>query len=108
MSYHVFITDAAADDINSLYKYIFLHDSSEKANNVLEKLEKALESLSAFPDRGAYPKELAAIGIREYRETYFKPYRIIYKTLGKKVFVYLVADGRRNLQLLLERRLLIK
>jgi toxin ParE1/3/4 len=55
---------------------------------------------------GAYPKELLALGIREYREIFFKPYRVIYRVLGNVVHVFLIADGRRDMQTLLQRRLL--
>ncbi|HDR16533.1 MAG TPA: hypothetical protein ENN79_13840, partial [Desulfobacteraceae bacterium] len=53
-----------------------------------------------------YPKELLALGIREYREIFFKPYRIIYRVMDKNVYVLLIADGRRDMQTLLQRRLL--
>ena len=46
------------------------------------------------------------MGIREYREAHFKPYRIVYRVLGEEVYVYLVADGRREMQTLLASRLL--
>ncbi len=46
------------------------------------------------------------MGIREYRETRFKPYRVIYRIMGRRVFVHLIADGRRDMRTLLERRLL--
>ena len=46
------------------------------------------------------------MGIREFREVFFKPYRIIYKVVGKNVYVLLIADGRCDLQTLLQRRLL--
>jgi toxin ParE1/3/4 len=62
--------------------------------------------LSEFPERGAYPKELLALGVREYREIFFKPYRIIYRVLNKNDYVLLIADGRRDMQSLLQRRLL--
>jgi toxin ParE1/3/4 len=62
--------------------------------------------LSEFPERGAYPKELLALGIREYREVFFKPYRIIYRVMDKNVYVLLIVDGRRDMQSLLQRRLL--
>jgi hypothetical protein len=44
----------------------------------LKQIEKTFSRLSKFPDRGTHPKELLALGIREYREVFFKPYRIIY------------------------------
>ena len=77
-----------------------------KANYVLDQIEKAFTKPSEFPERGAYPKELLTIGIREYREVYFKPYRIIYRILEKKVYVLLIVDSRRDMNSLLQRRLL--
>ena len=53
-----------------------------------------------------YPKELLALGIRNYREIFFKPYRVIYQVTGDKVHVMLIVDGRRDMQALLLRRLL--
>jgi toxin ParE1/3/4 len=44
--------------------------------------------------------------VRDFRETAFKPYRVIYRVEGKRVLVYVIADGRRDLQSLLSRRLL--
>ena len=46
------------------------------------------------------------MGIKDYREVYFKPYRVIYRVLGTKVYVYLIVDGRRDMQTLLTRRLI--
>ena len=72
----------------------------------MEQIEKAFSMRSKSPERGAYPKELVLLGIREYREVFFKPYRIIYRILDKNVYVLLIVDGRRDMQLLLQRRLL--
>jgi hypothetical protein len=35
-----------------------------------------------------------------------KPYRLIYRVVGQQVVIYLIADGRRDMQPLLARRLL--
>lgn len=59
-----------------------------------------------MPLRGVNPRELAELGIREYRQVFFKPYRIIYRVVADRVYIYLIADGRRNMQSLLSRRLL--
>lgn len=37
---------------------------------------------------------------------FFKPYRLVYRVAGERVYVYLIADGRRDMQSLLARRLL--
>ncbi len=106
MSFEVFLTDDAARDLEDLYDYIELHDVPGNADHVLEQIEKAFTSLSENPQRGAYPKELLAIGLREYREIFFKPYRIIYRVIAENVYVLAIADGRRDMQALLQRRLL--
>ena len=106
MPFTVLLTNDAARDLNELYDYIVLHDSPRKADYVLEQIEKTFSTLSEFPERGVYPKELLKLGIREYREIFFKPYRIIDRVMEKNVYVLLIVDGRRDMQSLLQRRLL--
>ena len=105
MRFDVLLTDDAVRDIEEVYDYIFEHDDSTKADYVLGRLETAINGLATNPKRGACPKELLALGIREYRQTFFKPYRIIYRIAGRQVYIYLIADGRRDMQTLLARRL---
>uniref|UniRef100_A0A0S4XHR0 Plasmid stabilization system protein n=1 Tax=Ralstonia solanacearum TaxID=305 RepID=A0A0S4XHR0_RALSL len=81
-------------------------DCVENANYVLDQLMEVVESLAQFPERGSYPKELAALGIKEYRQTAFKPYRVIYRVLGSQVVIYLIVDGRRDMQSVLAHRFL--
>jgi len=106
MPFSVFLTNDAARDLDELYDHIALHDAPQKADYVLGQIERAFSRLSRFPERDAHPKELLALGILEYREIFFKPYRIIYRVVGKNVYVLLIADGRRDMQTLLQRRLL--
>jgi len=106
MPLRVFLTNDAARDLEELYDYIALHDAPRKADYVLDQIEKAFSKLSEFPERGAYPKEMLTLGIREYRQIFFKPYRIIYRVMEKNVYVLLIVDGRRDMQSLLQRRLL--
>ena len=105
-AYEVLLTEGAEADLESIYDYIADFDCIENANYVLDRLMDVVESLSSFPERGSYPKELNALGIREYRQVFFKPYRVIYRVIETRVVIYLVADGRRDMQSLLARRLL--
>jgi toxin ParE1/3/4 len=104
--FEVLLTQGADQDLESIYDYIAESDSVVNANYVLDQLMEVVESLSQFPERGSYPKELAALGIKEYRQMFFKPYRVIYRVIGNQVIIYLIADGRREMQSVLERRLL--
>jgi toxin ParE1/3/4 len=106
MSFKVFLTADAARDLEEIYQYIVRHDAPGKAEYVLTRIEKTLISLSESPERGVYLKELLALGMREYREVFFKPYRLIYRIIGDKVYILLIVDGRRDMQSLLQRRLL--
>jgi toxin ParE1/3/4 len=62
--------------------------------------------LERYPLRGNIPKELDTLGIREFRQVLMRPYRLIYRVMEDKVFIMIIADGRRDMQTLLERRLL--
>ncbi len=110
MSFQVFLTDDAARDLEDIYDYITEHDVPGKADDVLDRIETALASLTHSPERGVWPRELSALGMREFREIFFKPYRINYRIIcriiGQDVYVMLIADGRRDMQTLLQRRLL--
>ncbi len=106
MGFKVFLTEDANDDLAEIYSYIATQDSPQKADYVLDQIEKKFISLSELPERGLPPKELLSLGIHEYREIFFKPYRIIYRILKKTVYVFLIVDGRRDMQTLLQRRLL--
>ncbi len=106
MRYEVLLTEDAERDLEELYDYVSEHDAPGKAEALLHRVEQVMESLAALPERGSYPRELLALGIREYRQTFFKPYRIIYRVVRPRVYILLIADGRRNMQTLLARRLL--
>ena len=104
--FEVLLTKGAEQDLEAIYDYISEFDCVVNANSVLDELMEALESLSKLPERGSYPKELVGLGIKEYRQTFFKPYRLIYRTIGNQIIIYLVAGGRRDMQAILARRLL--
>jgi toxin ParE1/3/4 len=104
--YELVLTQGAEQDLESIYDYIAEFDSVANANHVLDRLTEVVDGLARFPERGSYPKELVALGIKEYRQTAFKSYRVIYRVLGSRVVIYLIVDGRRDMQSVLARRLL--
>jgi len=104
--YTIVVERRAEDDLNEIAEYIATHDSVERAVDVVTKIERSFIALETFPNRGVHPKELLDYGNRDFREIYFKPYRIIYRVLEREVVVVLIADGRRDMQTLLTRRLL--
>ncbi len=106
MPFLVQLTADAVRDLEDIHDYISRRQSLGEADYVLERIERHFSNLAEDPHRGSYPKELLDIGIRECREVFLKPYRIIYRVMASNVYVLVVADGRRDMQSLLQRRLL--
>jgi len=106
MKYRVSLVESAERDLYEIHLYVEANDGQERADALLDGLERAVASLSKMPERGHFPPELDRIGIREYREIHFKPYRILYAIDTLDVVVHCILDGRREMQSLLEHRLL--
>lgn len=106
MPYRVLLLPEVADDLEDLFDFIALNDAPRKAVHVITKIQELIDSLSELPNRGTRPRELSESEHRTCRELSFKPYRIFYCIDNDAVRVYLVTDGRRNLQDLLRKRLL--
>jgi toxin ParE1/3/4 len=104
--YEVLLTRGAEQDLESIHDYVAGFDSPARADHVLDRLMEVVAGLARFPERGSHPKELLALGIKDYRQTAFRPYRVIYRVLERKVVIYLIVDGRRDMQSVLAQRLL--
>jgi toxin ParE1/3/4 len=104
--FDVELTEGAEDDLEAIFDYLAQDRSVEDATRLLDAFEDKIRTLERYPLRGAIPKELQSLGIREFRQLLMNPYRLIYRVVGRKVFIVVVADGRRDMQRLLEQRLL--
>ena len=106
MKYEVRIVHVALNDLYAIYRYVAMNDLPGKAEHLLDNIHKAMSSLETMPARGNHPPELQRWGVFDFREVFFKPYRIIYEIREKTVFIQAVLDGRRNCEDLLQQRLL--
>ena len=106
MRHEVLLTEGAERDLEEIHAYIAEYDSRKNADQVLDRLLALTESLADSPERGSPPKELRSLGIREFRQVFFKPYRVVYRVIAGQIIIYVIADGRRNMQALLAHRLL--
>jgi toxin ParE1/3/4 len=106
MRFEVQLTDDAERELADIVQYVARRDSVASANYVLTSLIEVAESLTSNPQRGTRPQELLALGDTQYLQLFFKPYRLIYRIAGKLVTIYVIADGRRDMQTLLAQRLL--
>ena len=106
MTQTIYIISDAEQDLIELYDYVAVHDSPENAEILIYKIQETCLTLKDLANRGHIPPELERIGVLSYREIHFKPYRIIYQVIESNVYIYCILDGRRDLQELLEKRLL--
>jgi len=106
VNYSVIILPEARDDLFELYTYVARNDSVQKADTLLKALEEKCDSLHTAPERGNKVIELERVHAQGIREIHYKPYRTIFQVIDRKVFVHAILDGRRELQELLERRVL--
>ncbi|MEA3286162.1 MAG: type II toxin-antitoxin system RelE/ParE family toxin [Candidatus Marinimicrobia bacterium] len=105
-TYEVYVIEDAEKDLFDIYSYISRNDSIESAEDIFDAIQKSCLSLSTLPARGHVPPELERVGIFEYLEIHFKPYRIIYQVRKNEIFIHCILDGRRSLEELLQERLI--
>jgi len=101
----VYVTDAAARDLDDICHYIETHDSAEAADYVHGKIKEAVLSLGTAPLRGRVVPELERLGVLDFREVFFKPYRVLYFAADRNVYVYAIFDGRRDLDAVFQKRI---
>lgn len=106
MKFAVLMTEDAQRDLDDIHASIASQDGLTRAAAVLDGLGATLSKLTKFPNRGEHPPELLALGIRQFRQVHYKPYRAICQVTGPEIHVLVVADGRRDMQAPLQRRLL--
>jgi len=104
--YQVIIDPLAKLDLKEIFVFVAMNDSIQSANKLLDGLEETCYKLEKYPERGHIPPELRQTGIKNYLEIHYKPYRIIYEIEGKVVYIHSVIDGRRNIQEILNNRIL--
>ncbi|MCL1985498.1 MAG: type II toxin-antitoxin system RelE/ParE family toxin [Betaproteobacteria bacterium] len=104
--FEVLISEDAEKDLDAVYGFIVLADGVEQAARIQDKLMNEILTLEKFPARGKCPPEMLALGITDYREIQCPPWRIFYYINQNRVGVVSVLDGRRNMSVLLQQRLL--
>ena len=104
--FEVIVSEDAETDLDALYDFIARADGVEQATLVQDKLMGEILALETFPMRWKCPEEMLALGIGDYREAQCPPWRNLYYVNQNVVGVVAVLDGRRNVSVLLQQRLL--
>ena len=103
--FSVRLTAQAESDLEEIIDFVAQH-APQGALSLLAELRALAASQREFPNRGNVPKELETLGRNEFRQLIRKPYRMFYRVDGKDVVVLMIADGRRDMEELLQQRLL--
>ena len=98
----VFSRYAEIDLIEILDYYQEMNPTYTK--KILDRVEKRVEDLKQFPERGRVVPELERQNIMNYRELIEENYRIIYSIESNTVIIHSILDSRRNLEELLVRK----
>ncbi len=107
MAYRLVLTHGAERDLDDIYRYIESRDGTARADTLVVELLDVCNGIVTFPERNNVPKELRQFGVLNYREAHCGPYRIVCRIAGSQITVYCIVDGRRDMQSLLRRRLLL-
>lgn len=95
--FRVFWADSAVRDLEEIVSWV-AKDSVQNARKLHVRLRKRVKPLRTTPLSGRVVPELAETGIREFRELFERPYRVVYRVLSRRVVVMAVLDGRRSLE----------
>ena len=98
--YFVKWTAPAREDVNEIIDYI------SKTN--INYAVKILNNIDMYPERYRVVPELEKYGYLLYREIIVEYWRIIYKVENDFVYIMLVIDGRRNLEDLLLKKMILR
>jgi plasmid stabilization system protein ParE len=105
--YFVKWTAPAREDINEIIDYISLTNPAY-AVKILDRVEDHVKQLDMLPERYRIVPELEKYGYLLYREIIVDYWKIIYKIENNFVYIMLVIDGRRNLEDLILKKIVLR
>ncbi len=99
-------SETAASDLEDILDFVAERDGVDRALELYENLRRRVSSLKEYPRRCRYVPELKAIGLTEFRESIYPPYRLFFRLIGHEAVLLGVLDSRRDLEALLIQRAL--
>lgn len=105
-TFAVFWSESATRDLDDILDFVTDRDGVDRALELYENLRSRVASLRRHPRRCRYVPELKEIGLTEFRESIYPPYRLFFRLVGDRVILLGVLDSRRDLgSLLIDRAL---
>lgn len=106
MTFKVVMLQSAQTDLKTLRHYIIKQFSASAWQATYEHLKSSIRMLAELPHPGSIPDELQALSLNHFRQMVSGLNRIIYEIRSQTVYVHIIVDSRKSLQLLLTQRLL--
>lgn len=97
-AYFVHVTQTADRDIAETTGYLLGRFEFQAAKDFIDAIERAVESLEKYPFRDHIPHELQEYPDNAIREMPVFSHRLIYRVVGKDVFVLFVPHGKRSIE----------
>lgn len=95
--FRVEITETAQSDVQEIFQYIAA-DNRKAAINLIEEIERQIDSLEQFPLRCSVAPESYELGV-EYRHIIYGHYRTILRVDASNVIILRIIHGARLLNL---------
>jgi len=102
----VIILPGAQDDLLELQDYMLAKWSEADWLKAEEEIFGKLEKVDAGLFNGTPVRELASVGIVDYRNNYTSHHNLVYRRIDNDTYVYLVAGHRQDFPTLLMKRVL--
>lgn len=106
MSFSVVFLKSAEQDIKELREYVVKRFGNKTWQATLDKLRESVRTIQTQPHAGTLPEELRALNPGQYRQIISGMNRMIYEIRQQTIYIHIVCDNRRDLQGLLNRRML--
>jgi toxin ParE1/3/4 len=106
VGFELLITRDAERDLDRIYDGVFKSEGKQRANSQIGAIFESLTMQCLTLELGGVPPELRALGVLEFREHYFEPYRMFYRQTEHQMILHLISNARCDMEYMLARRLL--
>ncbi|MFM0336873.1 type II toxin-antitoxin system RelE/ParE family toxin [Paraburkholderia fungorum] len=104
--FKLLVLDEAQGDTKDLRRYILKNFGTQTWKQTSAELAVTFDNIRQFPQSGYVPPELSDFGGLNFREALSGQNRVIYEIRDDTIYIHVVTDTRRDLQTLLQKRLL--
>lgn len=106
MSFKVVILESAEQDLKELRAYIVKNFSVDTWRTSFADIKGVIRNLQEFPLAGSTPEEIEKLNLTQYRQVLSGINRIIYEVRQDVIYIHIIADTRRDMTTLLNKRLI--